>query len=285
MSRLLICEEVLENMLLDSEGNQKVPPAPLNPQDAQGCVYHASLLIANELKSVGSGLQDRRKASTMNCQSNSGGSEDGISSEILLPRKRKRNGTEYQDLNLIWSNLDDEDAVPPLPSEAMLEVIVETYFSKVQPWIPFLHMPTFRTRLKDQRERAKIKVLLHAIVSSTMKHLKPVDFVIDQAEVRRQVRVSRNVVTLHAMGSLSVENLQALIVLAFDYVSYLLSWLFPIDVSSRWEEGKFPKHGQSLGLCPGQWSIFNLQSSLMMFSNNRCCDRSSYWRRRDTGRK
>ena len=272
-------------MLLDSQGNQKVPPAQLNPQDVQGCVYHASLLISNELKSVGSGLQDRHKTSTLNCQSNSGVSEDGISSGILSPKKRKRDYADYQDLNPIWSNLDDEGAVPPLPSETMLEVIVETYFSKVQPWIPFLHMPTFRTRLKDQRERPKIKVLLHAIVSSTMKHLKPVDFGFDQAEIKRQVRVSRNVVTLHAMGSLSVENLQALIVLAFDYVSHLLSWLFTVDVSSRWEEVKSLKHGQSLGLCPGQWSIFNLQSSLMMFSNNHCCDRLSYLRRRDTGLK
>ena len=210
-------------MLLDSQGSQKVPPPQLNPQDVQGCVYHASLLIANELKSAGTGLQHRRNASTLNCQSNSGLSEDGISSEVLSPRKRKREDADYQDSNLDWSTLDDEDAVPPLPSETVLEAIVETYFSKVQPWIPFLHMPTFRARLKDQRERPKIKVLLHSIVASTMKHLKLADFGIDQAEMKRQVRISRNVVTLHAMGSLSVEKLQALILLAFDYVSDRLS--------------------------------------------------------------
>jgi hypothetical protein len=220
LSPLLICEEVLENMLLDSQGNQKAPPPQLNPQDVQGCVYHASLLIANELKSLGSGLQDPRTASTLNCQSSNRRPEDSIPSEILPPRKRKRDDIDYQDTSQNWSSLGDEDAVPPLPSEVILEAIVETYFSKVQPWIPFLHMPTFRSRLKDQRERSKIKVLLHAIVSSTMKHLKLTDLGTDPEEMKRQVRVSRNVVTLHAMGSLSsVENLQALIILAFDYVS------------------------------------------------------------------
>ena len=205
-------------MLLDSQGNQKVPPPRLDAQDVQGCVYHASLLIANELKNVGFGLQDRQQASSLNCQTNGGVLDDSISSDTLSPRKRRRDDGDYQDLSQSWSTLDDEDAVPPLPSEVVLEAIVETYFSKVQPWIPFLHMPTFRNRLKDQRERPKIKVLLHAIVSSTMKHLRLADFGIDQMEMNRQVRGSRNVVTLHAMGSLSVENLQALIVLAFDYV-------------------------------------------------------------------
>ena len=165
-------------------------------------------------------------------------------SEVSSPKKRKRDGTTHESMDGSWPNLDDVEFVPPLPSEAILEAIVETYFSKIQPWIPFLHVPTFRIRLRDQRERAKIKVLLHALVSATMKHLKLGHFGIGYEEMRRQVRISRNVVTLHAMGSLSVENLQALIVLAFDYVYATLLLWFAADIISRWETAIFPKHGR-----------------------------------------
>jgi hypothetical protein len=165
-------------------------------------------------------------------------------SEVSSPKKRKRDGNTHDNLDGSWPNLDDVEFIPPLPSEVILEAIVETYFSKIQPWIPFLHVPTFRIKLRDQRERAKIKVLLHALVSATMKHLKLGHFCIGQEEMRRQVRISRNVVTLHAMGSLSVENLQALIILAFDYVYTTLLLWFAADIIPRWETDIFPKHGQ-----------------------------------------
>jgi hypothetical protein len=233
VTQLLIYEEVVEKLLLDNEGNQKAPPARLDAQDVQGCVYHASLLIANELKNIGSisGVRDKNdaaklqglpKAAALNCQKSSPEGEDeelgSGHSETSSFKKRKRDDAQYQDSHQGWANLDDEGSIPPLPSESILEAIVETYFSKIQPWIPFLHMPSFRLRLKDQRERPKLKVLLHSIVSATMKHLELAEFRIGRVEMKQQVRVSRNVVTLHAMGSLSVENLQALIILAFDYV-------------------------------------------------------------------
>ena len=266
---MLICEEVLENILLDSKGNQRAPPAQLDPQDRQGCIYHASLLIANEVKSaetITSGLSDDLpkhaalpRASTFNCQRQSPPTDHGelASLERHSSRKRKYDETECEDLNRCWQNLDDDDCVPPLPSEAILEAIVETYFSKIQPWIPFLHMPTFRTRLKDQRERPKIKVLLHALVSATMKYLKLRDFGIDRVDMKRQVRASRNVVTLHGMGSLSVENLQALIVLAFDYVRSPSLLVFITNIRARWGMATFQKRGQSLDLSRGQLSIFS----------------------------
>ena len=137
--------------------------------------------------------------------------EDRTSPQSNLLRKRK-----HEEDN--WKVLDTSE-FPPLPSTHILDAIVDVYFVKIQPWIPFLHQPTFRARLEDPQERPKLTVLLHALASATMKHLKFLDFGLDQLQVDRQVRISRNAVTLHAMGSLSVENLQALIILSFDYVS------------------------------------------------------------------
>ena len=156
--------------------------------------------------------------------------------EVLSPRKRKRDDSLYGDMNISWADLDDDESIPPLPSETILETVVETYFSKIQPWIPFLHMPSFRTRLRDPRERPKIKLLLHAIISATMKHLSLADLEIDREEMRRLVRVSRNVVTLHAMSGLSIENVQALIVLAFDYVCKpsLRNSKLTLELDGRW---------------------------------------------------
>ena len=85
------------------------------------------------------------------------------------------------------------------------------------------------------------------LISATMKHLKLGHFGIGHEEMRRQVRISRNVVTLHAMGSLSVENLQALIVLAFDYVYATLLLWFATDIISRWETDKFLKQWPIIG--------------------------------------
>lgn len=246
-----------------------MPAEQLNPNDVQGCIYHASMLIANECKrEKDSGRRELfqqcrlPRPSSLDCgRPIPGGAnpelEFGYSSETSSPRKRKRDDAIHEDQGGSWKNLDDEDSVPLLPSEAILEAIVEIYFAKIQPWIPFLHMPTFRARVKDPRERPKIKVLLHALVSATMKHLKLVDFGIDRADMRRQVRTSRNVVTLNAMGSISVENLQALIVLAFDYVSSSCLYLFTADTEIRWETAISRKLGQLLGPYQEQLSIFS----------------------------
>jgi hypothetical protein len=44
-------------------------------------------------------------------------------------------------------------------------------------------------------------------------------------DVTRQIRISRKIVMEHAMESLSVENTQALVIIAFDYVGNNLSKL------------------------------------------------------------
>jgi hypothetical protein len=52
----------------------------------------------------------------------------------------------------------------------------------------------------------------------TMKHLKLDDIGLEESERGIQVRVSRDAVTQMAMTSMSVESLQALIIIASDYV-------------------------------------------------------------------
>jgi hypothetical protein len=56
------------------------------------------------------------------------------------------------------------------------------------------------------------------MVCVTMKHLKLDDIGLEESERGIQVRVSRDAVTQMAMTSMSVESLQALIIIASDYV-------------------------------------------------------------------
>lgn len=113
------------------------------------------------------------------------------------------------------------DILSSLPFPRLLDAIVDTYFSKIHPWIPLLHEGRFRTRLEHPNERSNSAVVLHALVAITMKHVRFEDLGFKKEEAIRQINLSRNLVILNGMDSLSVENLQALTLIAFDHVSTL----------------------------------------------------------------
>ncbi|KAJ2904061.1 Quinic acid utilization activator [Zalerion maritima] len=123
-----------------------------------------------------------------------------------------------------------------LPSRALLDEILVAYFSYVQPWIPILHETSFRRRLQQVRYEdggttRGFTLLLHAIVvgalrlvggqGTSMGHdawgnvMSGVGTGMRDEDVAAQVEKSRNYVLLRAMSNLSVENLQALIIVAF----------------------------------------------------------------------
>jgi hypothetical protein len=104
------------------------------------------------------------------------------------------------------------EAGASLPPAERLEAVVDYYFSKIHFWIPLIHEGRFRARLTDPEEQPKLVILLHAMVVISLKHL-------DGDAGADQIRFSRNIVMLNAMETLSVENLQALALLAFDHVS------------------------------------------------------------------
>lgn len=110
------------------------------------------------------------------------------------------------------------DITTSLPPADVLEETINVYFEFVQPWIPIIHETQFRRRIHNPEELPHLVVVLHAMVTAAIRFVDP-SVAMSADEVEKVTRQSRNFVTLTAMEKLSVENLQALIILAFNDVS------------------------------------------------------------------
>lgn len=204
-SLVLIEAGVLEELFLDDIGNRKPQLAFL---DADADEASDPRLESLSSTSHGRGQNTARESSTVDEQSPS-----DVSSQPYAPRKRRRvDGLEQR------SDSAGDYCVPPLPALPLLEAIVEAHFHSLHHWMPILHETRFRVKLKDSQERARLVVLFHALVSTSIKYIRLEDFDMTLEDAARQIRISRTAVMLNAMESLSLENTQALVFLAFDYV-------------------------------------------------------------------
>ena len=106
-----------------------------------------------------------------------------------------------------------------LPSHEILSATIDAFFSSTHHWIPFLHPFRFRRDIEDPHKRARLEIILHAIVYASMHRLDLDNLAIQQSDIERQVELSRSTVILNALDSLTIENVQALIIVAFTAVS------------------------------------------------------------------
>ncbi|KAJ5287418.1 hypothetical protein N7478_003104 [Penicillium angulare] len=133
------------------------------------------------------------------------------------PRKRRRVdscGNPHIHLDVPFEDL--LDASSSLPAPDLLENTVNEYFNKIHPWIPIIHETRFRSRMHDPEQRLQLVIIIHAMVVAAIRYAHPEAHGISAADVELKARRSRNIVVLNAMDSLSVENLQALTIIAFD---------------------------------------------------------------------
>lgn len=130
------------------------------------------------------------------------------------PHKRRRVENRFFPSG-VKSGEGEEDVVrsPYLPSSDRLGAVLRAYFACIHPWIPMVHQARLRRRLADPVELPKLNVLLHAMVLAASR------FVDDQDVVNANPSRSRGWVVSAAMDCMSVESLQALIVVAFNDVS------------------------------------------------------------------
>jgi len=129
--------------------------------------------------------------------------------------KRRRIDESESVISANTGNAGGEDGAssPALPPPHALDMILDAYFVCIHPWIPMIHQTRFRNRLADPRERPKLDVVLRAMVLAASR------FVRDQhVAVPRPDRL-RSWVVSTAMDCMSVESLQAMIILAFTDVS------------------------------------------------------------------
>ncbi|KAH8660608.1 fungal-specific transcription factor domain-containing protein [Xylariales sp. PMI_506] len=143
---------------------------------------------------------------------------DRRSDASSTPRKRRRVdacGNPTISIEVPFADLP-EDILAYLPSPNLLGDIVDAYFTKLQPWIPILHETNLRKRINDASELPRLVLILHAMVVSAIRFAQPETHGLSPAEVYARTQRSRSIVVLNAMNELSVENLQALVIIAFD---------------------------------------------------------------------
>jgi hypothetical protein len=106
-----------------------------------------------------------------------------------------------------------------LPPDDLIDSLAELYFLHIHPWIPILHVREFRQSLRDTTRRAQLVNVFHAIVSVCVRFSDDsrLGDYHDRARISKQ---SRQRVILQSMEKFSVENLQAMVIVAFDTVRY-----------------------------------------------------------------
>lgn len=134
------------------------------------------------------------------------------------PLKRQRDigdtGEDERRLNQSWDSENENISLPP---DDLVDDLVEIYFTNVHPWIPILHVKQFRERMANPIHRRKLTTIFHAITSLCVRFSD--DPRLRSAEVRnRCTKRCRQNVILQSMESFSVENLQALVIIAFDTI-------------------------------------------------------------------
>jgi hypothetical protein len=202
---------VLERILLDESGKLRPQFATVDDAGEHRNGNHLSALRQEGLeRDFGQGShQQHQIADDMATFSESTGSPPPGS------RSQKRQRTNEMHPNLC----EDDDSEHSLPPSDLLDAIIDIHFKTVHHWVPILHETRFRAKLANPDERNRLAVLLHSLVAISIRYVDLDRFDLGRVHVERQIRTSRRVVTLHAMQSLTVDNLQALIFLAFDYVS------------------------------------------------------------------
>lgn len=213
---------VLEGLLLNGERGSSAPPNNAAP-NMQGCVYHAALLIANSVKGAAEGSNESLPLGqgTYDCQRAYPFPHDTHtaykSCEGNAAKRRRIDDSECT------TRVDRLDS---LPGRHALDKIVKEYFAKIHPWLPCVHQPTFEGRLKNLAHDEKLAILVHSMVCVTLKHIELDELGMEESERHSQIQLSRDMVIRMAMADLSVESLQAMIIIASDRVSIFSSALF-----------------------------------------------------------
>nr|XP_036589757.1 C6 transcription factor [Colletotrichum truncatum]KAF6801762.1 C6 transcription factor [Colletotrichum truncatum] len=121
--------------------------------------------------------------------------------------------------------LDDHDEVQPLvlgigtpscPDEDELQTVLQAYFSHVHPWIPILHEARFRRRLAEPSEFEALRVVLHSMILSASRYISDEEVAAAVFGSPQQRIGVRDWIVSQAMKHLTVESLQALIIVAFN---------------------------------------------------------------------
>ncbi|KAJ8110244.1 hypothetical protein ONZ43_g5925 [Nemania bipapillata] len=189
---MFLGQGILLQQLWSRPGTQETPPLTPDTLEARTTQLRQSLAVAQRDRGrVGSSDPEPRASKRRRTSQShqSGGSEGPI-------------------------DLSSEDFQIPCDLE---DSLVEIYFARIHPWIPILHVTRFRPALRIPSERARLKIVLRAIVSVCTRFSNDPRLG-DDAVRLKLIKACRGAVILGSVESLSVENLQALAICAFDTI-------------------------------------------------------------------
>ncbi|CAH0054239.1 unnamed protein product [Clonostachys solani] len=146
------------------------------------------------------------------------GTHDTIE-QIHAPKRRRL--STYQCVSPASSrsqpraDLADDQITHDLVDEA-----VHLYFAKVFYWIPLIHRSRFKDQIKLPEGRRRLSVVIDAILIATLRFVDRHRHSLSEEDILRLTTEKRKSVLIAAMDNLSIENLQALVILAFTDIGH-----------------------------------------------------------------
>jgi hypothetical protein len=208
----------LENILLDDHGN-------IRPQYGEQAAPGRNLLVGEVNPTAGltasSQQQDDRPNDKVHDQWRDDLPESSHDTpeqytRASNPKKRKLDQTNSENWILA---LEDLDLSQHLPDQSVLIKVAEFFCVSFHHWIPYVHKQRLQRRVSEGLRDAGLDLFLHALVAVSLRHMDPNALFLDQNEIQQQIATSRSLVEIKSIRHVSIESLQALIIIVFDHVS------------------------------------------------------------------
>ncbi|CBF80524.1 hypothetical protein AN8426.2 [Aspergillus nidulans FGSC A4] len=122
-------------------------------------------------------------------------------------KKRRRNENE---VHCIAPSAE----IPLLPDDEVLSHVLEAYFNYIHPWTPVIHEGRLRRRLIDDCDREKLQLVIQSMILVTQPYIEDAETASHLATLINDAENTRDWLVSQAMKQPSVENLQALVILA-----------------------------------------------------------------------
>ncbi|KAF4342640.1 C6 transcription factor [Fusarium beomiforme] len=210
--------EALENTVFDTAQHSNQAPTSESSQIIgafSSLIQELRGLVSNAGSSVP--IQAARSAAAQTQHATPGSAPLSSPNDLQhQPRKRRRVDSCGNPNIELASQLNELGSTSSqLPPPELLEEVINAYFILVQPWIPILHETRFRSRFYNHEQLPCLTVLLHAIVVAAIRFVDTDNEKLSETELETWTTRSRSIVLLSAMDGMSVENLQALSIIAF----------------------------------------------------------------------
>lgn len=206
----------LEQILLDEAGNVRLRyKDELEQPDNRDHARNGSRAVGHG-EAVFSTVQSSQAVPSLNQEQTPVTAASNEPEILANPLKRKHEEPEAERWFFATEELDFAQHLPP---QGVLLKVVDYFTTSFHHWIPYLHKKRLHDRVSEGVCSNGLLLVLHALVAVALRHMDPNVLFMDHDQIQRQSSISRVIVETHAIRSVSIESLQALIFIVFDYVS------------------------------------------------------------------